>query len=118
MRDACRNEQRIAGLEYHRRPPFELILERAADDIGDFHAGMRMPRRGDASVEIDTRLNHFAIVSAEILTNQIGAAQTFLSARCRCIRRMGEAGQGGEDNGRSHKQWTVHGDALLSVVLV
>jgi hypothetical protein len=44
MRNARRNEQRIAGLEYHRRPPLELILERAADDIGDFHAGMSMPR--------------------------------------------------------------------------
>src|SRR6266446_4144288 len=62
-----RDEQDVAGLERHRRLAFDLILQRAFEDIDDLFAGMPVPGRRHSRVKLDARLDDLASGGAEIM---------------------------------------------------
>ena len=64
---SVRDEQDLAGLERHRRPAVELILQHTFDDVDEFFARMRVPGRGHSRGDIDERLNDLASGDAEIV---------------------------------------------------
>ena len=57
VRNASRDIQRVTGLQRDRWLPFQLIFERAVDDISYFHAWMGVVGRRDARIDINPYLN-------------------------------------------------------------
>src|SRR5262245_52510610 len=68
-----RNKQDIAGLERHRRPALELILEQAFDGVDDLFARMAVPGGDYPGREIDAHLDDLAPRNAQIVLLEIGA---------------------------------------------
>src|SRR5215212_1149700 len=62
-----RDEQDVAGLERHRRPALDLILQRAFEDIDNMFARMAMPAERRPGVELDARLYDLAAGDAQIV---------------------------------------------------
>ena len=70
---SVRDEQHLAGLDDHRRPAVELILERTFGDVDEFFARMRVPDGRHAGTEFDEHLDDLAPGGAEIVAQEIGA---------------------------------------------
>src|SRR5918999_947001 len=81
-----RDEQDVAGVERHRWPAVEAILERAFDHIHDLFARVAVPGEHHAGGDVDARLDELASGDAQIVPLEIGA----LDSRLRAVSADGE----------------------------
>src|SRR5918999_267019 len=75
-----RDEQDVAGVERHRWPAVEAILERAFDHIHDLFARVAVPGEHHAGGDVDARLDELASGDAQIVPLEIGALDSRLRA--------------------------------------
>jgi hypothetical protein len=85
VRYSGRDEQRVAGLEHHRRPALERVLQQAFDDVGDLFARMRVPGGGPSRRDLDERLNDIA--SGTLRSNCMRSVRLIACGRGDKLRR-------------------------------
>jgi len=73
---AGRDEQDVAGLERHSWPSFDLILQRALQDIDDLFARMGVPGGDISRVEVDAYLDDLASLGSSLC--EVGRIRTDL----------------------------------------
>ncbi|SOZ34588.1 conserved protein of unknown function [Cupriavidus neocaledonicus] len=99
MRRACRDEQRFACLQRHRRLIAKPILKAALQYMGNLFTRVRVPGRECARFKVYAHLNAFLARNAELMADQVGP----MDSRRLCVGvvyRCGEAGDGHGGGGK------------------